>query len=99
MESGNCPICQNEYQRMIRYPRSVCVNCLMDHKVTDYDGNIVKFENEDVFGGFKSIHYDSFDADKIIVKQDHNCFINGFRCYADEGRFGGIVIQTIQSFN
>jgi len=26
----------------------------------------------------------------------HICYIRGIRCYADEARFGGIVIQVLQ---
>lgn len=25
----------------------------------------------------------------------HTCFIDGIECFADEARFGGIVIQTV----
>jgi len=26
----------------------------------------------------------------------HECFVKGYKCYADEARFGGIVIQLSQ---
>ena len=27
------------------------------------------------------------------IGEDHECYINNIKCYADEARFGGIVVQ------
>jgi len=88
-----CPICSIEVPAyMARYPRLICSDCLNSADITDMDGNIVYYENESITGGFVSIHI--IDNNKVI-KKDHNCIIKGINCYADEHRFGGIVIQTL----
>ena len=77
---------------MERYPRMICHKC---HAcpVTDKDGNMVEFNNIDMYGGFQSTHYT--EDGRAIVKSDHYCFIKGVACYADESRFGFIVIQAL----
>jgi len=43
-------------------------------------------------GGFIAYYADSHQTE---THPGHICFIDGIRCYADEARFGGIVIQTL----
>ncbi|MGD8759525.1 MAG: hypothetical protein PVJ07_04685 [Anaerolineales bacterium] len=35
-------------------------------------------------------------ADTGEAYASHDCFIDGVACYADEARFGGIVIQAVE---
>ena len=87
-----CPICKNNLDYYTpRYPNMICGNCSETNDVKDIDGNSVSYENESVMGGFISLHNIN---GKIIKRQDHNCWIGGIKCYADESRFGGIVIQV-----
>lgn len=83
-----CPVChKNEVKQVTRYPRMLCPICHEGEK-KDEAGNLVEFENIDLFGGFQSIHHNG------KIKNEHICYIKNVRCYADEARFGGIVIQT-----
>lgn len=42
-------------------------------------------------GGFEAIATDTKEK-----HPSHICYIEGVECWADEARFGGIVIQTLQ---
>jgi hypothetical protein len=86
-----CLICNNEIMSVSpRYPRMVCAQCHVSIK-KDESGYLVEFQNIDLFGGFQSIH----DINGLkVTKNEHICYINNVRCYADEARFGGIVIQA-----
>ena len=87
-----CFICSANVSNPLssRYPSIACHTCI--EKAVDSYGKIVRFENVDAFGGFVAIHSDP--NENIIRKDvDHICFINNIACYADEARFGGIVIK------
>jgi hypothetical protein len=83
-----CPICNAPVRYFPRYPRYVCEGCAS--RVKSEDGRPLKFSNETYFGGFIG-HY----ADTGESYPGHECYIDGIQCYADEHRFGGIVIQTV----
>lgn len=90
MERGTCPICNTEVRRLSRYPLSICDTCCST--VKDRSGNPVDFINTHFPGiGFASLH--TIDG-KVIQKEDNICFANGVKCFAQEARFGGIVIQV-----
>jgi hypothetical protein len=91
MEVGTCPICLTEIRRLARYPLSICKTCLLKENIKDVSGNPVDFINTSFEGGFASLH--TVDG-KVVQKEEHICFVKGVKCYADEGRFGGIVIET-----
>jgi hypothetical protein len=93
---GNCPICARLFTIPIRYPKSICGNCTRCD-IKDKDGYIVTFQNIDISGGFESIHVG--EGNQNIKKQDHVCFVNGIKCWADQARFGGIIIQVMESPN
>ena len=87
-----CPLCfeiMNYYTS--RYPKMICSNCA-DSDITDNFGNKVTFVNIDIYGGFISLH--KID-DKVVKKEEHICWIKNTKCYANEARFGGIVIQIV----
>lgn len=84
-----CPICNKELEFNRRYPNYVCRDCA--EKANDINGSKLVFGNIGIFGG-----YEAYFADTKEKYDDHICYINGIKCYADEARLGGIVIQTIK---
>ena len=54
------------------------------------NGNGISFGNVGINGGFLS-----FSDGKI--GEEHQCFINGIECYAQEGEYGGIIIQSLNN--
>jgi hypothetical protein len=90
-----CPICLDIMDYFTpRYPNMICGKCANDNngKILDSFGNEVSFGNLDIYGGFASYHKIN---NEIVKKEDHLCWINTIKCYANEARFGGIVIQTM----
>lgn len=72
-----------------RYPRAVCPHCA--EKACDSQGRPLAFYNEGASGGFIAIFRESGQP-----YPSQECFINGARCYVEEARFGGIVIQVVE---
>ena len=99
-----CPICLDimDYYTS-RYPKMICGKCANgdNGKILDSLCNEVSFSNIDIFGGFISHHKinnynnDNNNNNEIVQKKEHICWINTIKCYANEARFGGIVIQTM----
>ena len=83
-----CPTCNNIIITNERYPTQICDDCY--YLTLDKDGNGITFANEGIQGGFISVVGKTFG-------QNHQCFVNGIECYADEGRFGGIVIEALNN--
>jgi hypothetical protein len=84
-----CPICKAAVRPYPRYPRYVCRKCA--ERVRSSDGRPLEFFNRDLSGGFVARY-----ADTRKAYRGHDCFIDGVRCYADEAKFGGIVIQAVE---
>ena len=80
----SCPICNDKMNYFERYPNMVCHKCV-EKTLTEKDEKI-EFYNIDHTGGFYSLVND----EKGNI---HECYIEDHKCYADEARFGGIVIQ------
>lgn len=98
MENNNtkhyCPICNTVLNFFTpRYPNAICNSCINNNIVLDSAGNQVSHQNIDLSGGFASLHIIGNDT---FIRNDHYCWIKGIKLYADEARFGGIVIQTIK---
>ena len=93
MIQGECSICSKKMYKLERYPLSICNRCSSKDNVIDANGYHVDFNNTDAGGGFVSLHTIN---DTIVQKEEHICFVNGIKCYADEARFGGIVIQVYE---
>lgn len=70
-----------------RYPKYVCPECA--EKTCDAAGRRVAFQNLDFAGGCGGFYPDTKEK---YPSQD--CYIDGIPCYADEARFGGIVVQV-----
>lgn len=88
MIKHHCPICQIELADNLRYPNYICNSCA--EKATDKEGRKLSFYNLDFAGGFEAKYQDTGEK-----YESHSCYINGIECYADEARFGGIVIEKI----
>tara|TARA_Y100000389_G_scaffold198796_1_gene235953 strand:- start:3399 stop:3713 length:315 start_codon:yes stop_codon:yes gene_type:complete len=99
MDATICPICKTMMDSMPgRYFNVVCNDCIKIYGMVDQNGNNIKFGNIDIYGGLKSITTNKDDKNEIIG--DSNvCYINGFKCKAEEARFGGIVIQCFENTN
>lgn len=87
--SQTCPLCAASVDLCQRYPNYVCDGCIDTHGVVTEDNKKITFANIDYTGGFKS----KIEGD-IEFGNVHACYINSHKCYADEARFGGIVISA-----
>ena len=83
-----CPICHSTFPANPRYPNYVCPTCA--DKATDAAGRKLEFYNTAAFGGFEAVYADTRETYPSNV-----CFIDGVQCWADEARFGGIVIEKM----
>ena len=83
-----CPICALELKKNERYPDYICPECTK--KATDKSGQSLTFFNLSVGGGFGAQYSDSGEE---YLSQE--CYIDGRHCWADEARFGGIVVQVL----
>jgi hypothetical protein len=81
-----CPICHFSVHPSTRYPRALCGLCMFE--ATDEHGRRLSFFNVDMTGGFRAVYADSGEE-----REGHVCYVRGVRCWADEARFGGIVIE------
>jgi hypothetical protein len=86
--SQNCPICNATVQENPRWPRYLCGTCA--RKTTDKEGRRVTFGNVDFAGGLEGGYLDNNEK----YNSDF-CFVDGTRCKANEGKFGGVYIQTL----
>lgn len=84
--SHPCPICSTLVPHQARYPHAVCRNCC--DKACNRQGQKLAFFNLSISGGFRAMV-----ADTKQEYPSHICYIEGKLCWADEARFGGIVIQ------
>ena len=81
-----CPICSTPVKDRVRYPREICFPCC--DKACDDKGRILAFGNTSFGGGFEAEVLETKE-----ISSNHICYIDGIECWADEARFGGIVIQ------
>lgn len=87
MSTQHCPICNRDVPESPRYPRHLCPKCAA--RATSRDGRPLLFTNADASGGFVAY----FDDTHEVYPGEHECWVDGRRCRADEAYFGGIVIQ------
>lgn len=83
-----CPICNQELPFSSRYPNYLCKRC--SSYPVDEDGRTLKFWNESISGGFDARYIDTNE-----LRDSHICYVNGRKCWAEEARMGGIVIQLL----
>lgn len=89
MPSHVCPICaRTGLDVSERYPRYVCSSCAA--RASGPDGRRLNFTNWGLGGGFVASYADNGQR----YMHGGNCQIDGVPCFAEEARFGGIVIQV-----
>ncbi|MUG92828.1 hypothetical protein F7734_10360 [Scytonema sp. UIC 10036] len=91
MTAQNCPICGTAVQPNPRYTKYVCSNCAK--KASDINGRKLVFYNQDFSGGYIAYYADGESKEEY---KSHDCYIDGIQCWADEARFGGIVIEVVE---
>jgi hypothetical protein len=89
-DSVPCPICQTLMSYSERYPKALC-NAHYDECI-DIEGRKVTYSNEGFHGGFVSEHF--VNDNLVETAKDGCCAVRGVICFAQEARFGGIVIQV-----
>lgn len=89
-----CFNCHKEVYFQGRYPKYICTDCASKEKL-DADGNLLEFFNLGLWGGFKIVYKDK--NGNTIKEEDTqqycDCTIDNKLYFAQEARFGGIVIQ------
>jgi hypothetical protein len=88
MKKQHCPICAAAVDPNPRYPRYLCRSCAL--LAAAPDGRQLCFGNEGMEGGFVAGYSDTDEGYK-----SHVCFVKGVPCWADEARFGGIVVEAL----
>jgi hypothetical protein len=89
-----CSNCLKEVIYQARYPKYICSDCASKDKL-DSKGNLLEFSNLGFSGGFKITYMDiKGNTIREDDRQDYcDCIIDGHMFFAQEARFGGIVIQ------
>ena len=87
MEKTKCPICDKEINQLSRYPKTICASC--GERTLTANNVKIDFYNEGPEGGFYSLITN-------VKGNQHECYVDGKKCYAEEHRFGGIIIQLSQ---
>ncbi|WP_179007391.1 hypothetical protein [Winogradskyella forsetii] len=84
-----CSNCKVEKGFQQRYPKSICGSC--HEKITDISGRKVEFFNTHWSGGGCQGYY--IGTEQKEKYDSELCYINVKEYFAEEARFGGIVIQ------
>ena len=84
---------EQEKQRLLVFQQQLAT-FVRAAQASDESGRQLEFSNVSLSGGFQAAY-----ADTRELRESHVCFIRGIRCWADEARFGGIVIQTQDATN
>jgi hypothetical protein len=82
-----CPLCGAVVPTTERYPRALCGACAA--LACDAHGRSLEFFNESLSGGFIAQYADTGEP-----YPSHECWVRGVLCWADEARFGGIVVSA-----
>lgn len=85
----SCPNCCQSVKPNSRYPKYICPNCVK--LITDEKGKRVSYYNTHLLGyGCQGYYVDNEQNEKY---NSNICFIGNKIFFAQEARFGGIVIQ------
>jgi hypothetical protein len=85
-----CPICGREQPALPRYPDYLCRACVA--RAETQDGRRLVLVNTSPAGGFAARYADSQElCEEATIT--HVVYVDGVRCWADESRVGGIVVQ------
>jgi hypothetical protein len=90
MELVACPVCGTEQPALSRYPDYLCRSCVA--RASTADGRRLLLVNTSASGGFAARYADTGGlCEEATIT--HVVYVDGVRCWADEGRLGGIVVQ------
>ena len=84
-----CSNCRAEIRYQQRYPKLICGNCYKN--ITDINEKQVEFFNTHWSGGGCQGYYTGTEQKEKY--ESELCYIDGTEYYAEEAKFGGIVIQ------
>lgn len=90
LEFVSCPICGREQPALNRYPDYLCRDCV--GRASTEDGRRLDLVNTSAGGGFAARYADDGELCEEVTLT-HVVHVDGIRCWADEARFGGIVVQ------
>lgn len=94
-----CPRCGRPAVLTERYPRAVCDHCR--ERVTDSAGRRVTGFNTSMGGGRIAYYTDTLDQpvseECVEVSRTGRCLVDGHAAVMEEARFGGIVIQVVET--
>lgn len=90
-----CSNCFKEVYYQVRYPKYICSDCASKIMMDNY-GNLLEFSNLGISGGLKITYKDS---NGNTIREDDTqdyceCIIDNKLFFAQEAKFGGIVIQA-----
>jgi hypothetical protein len=91
-DSQSCPICATTVRPNPRYPNYLCGHCAS--KAVDAKGRPLSFYNASMSGGLEAKFTDDGSPAEEVTRTQI-VFVNGRKCFADEARFGGIVLEAI----
>lgn len=84
-----CFNCKQKVDYFPRYPKHLCANCIP--KLTDIKGRKIEFFNTHLAGyGCQGFYSDTEQEEKYF---SNRCFIENVEYYANEAKFGGIIVQ------
>ena len=90
VELVTCPICGTEQPAVPRYPGYLCRECVS--RASTEDGRRLRLVNTSISGGFAARYADTEElCEEVTIT--HLVYVDGTRCWADEARYGGIVVQ------
>ena len=87
MLQKTCAVCKKHHDTANRYPNAICSKCLYTYKTYTKEGYEITFSNGN--NGFGFFSYINNKKGEI-----HECYIKGIKCFANEAKFGGIVISS-----
>lgn len=83
-----CPICGAAVAANPRYPKYLCTDCVK--RASDGNGKRLSFFQSSPDGRYAARY--AVDGEPYA---SHECFVDKKKCWADEARFGGIVVQLV----
>jgi hypothetical protein len=90
VDVATCPVCGAEQPAVPRYEGYLCRACVA--RASTEDGRRLTLVNTSPSGGFAARYADSGELCEEVTLT-HVVHVDGVRCRAGEGRYGGIVVQ------
>lgn len=85
----SCPVCGTEQPALSHYPGYLCRSCVS--RASTEDGRRLTLVNTSESGGFAARYADTGElCEEATIT--HTVYVDGVACWADEARYGGIVV-------